>query len=238
MNKQQQVKLNNWPFKIGEKAQLTWISAPFSKDKKIMIHAYFRANGRTKKILLDWGTLPALAIQHYYINGDINKSTASTDTEEVDITISSNNVTFSEREWSIFGTNDKDISRSFTVSYNDKKYILPLIEVVRSILAPNRFLLYRLFEANSFPQYFIEYYETNKLHLDFSLQYHRKYTKGTFLYQLVWLLTNPDIRKVFEDVAFTFINTGILKFDWIFKQPINIKAVVKTSSGGGTILRI
>ena len=47
------------------------------------------------------------------------------------------------------------------------KIYLTLIEVVRSILAPNRFLLYRLFETNSFPQYFIEQYEPNKLSLDF-----------------------------------------------------------------------
>lgn len=234
----QQVKLNTWPFKEGERVQLTWISSPFSKDKKIMAYAYFRANGRTEKILIDWGTLPALAIQHYYLNGDISNSITPAGTEEVDITIFPNAVTYSEREWVIFGTNHKDISRSFIVSYKNKYYILPLIEVVRSILAPNRFLLYRLFETNSFPQYFIEQYESNKIHLDFSSQYHRKYTKDNFLYQLVWLITNSDLRQVFENVAYMFINTGVLKFDWLFKQPITIKAVVKTSSSGGTILRV
>lgn len=233
-----QVKLNNWPFKEGEQAQLIWISSPFSKDKKIMIYAYFRAHGRTRKILIDWGTLPALAIQHYYLNGDISNSIILAGTEEVDITILPNAVTYSEREWLIFGTNDKDVSRSFIVSHKNKHYILPLIEVVRSILAPNRFLLYRLFEANSFPQYFFEQYEPNKIHLDFSSQFHRKYTKNNFLYQLVWLITNSDLRQVFENVAYTFINTGVIKFKWLFKQPITIKAVVKTSSSGGTILRV
>lgn len=232
------VKLSDWPFNEGELAQLIWISSPFSKDKKIMVYAYFSAHGRTEKILIDWGTLPALAIQHYYINGDISKSIEPVETEEVDITIFPNTVTYSEREWSIYGTNEKDISRSFIASFNNKKYILPLIEVVRSILAPNRFLLYRLFETNSFPQYSTEYYETNKIHLDFSSQYHRKYTKNNFLHQLVWLLTNPDLRQVFENVAYTFINTGILKFNWIFNQTIKIKAIVKKSSIGGTILRI
>ncbi|MGR5915358.1 Tn7-like element transposition protein TnsE [Bacillus pacificus] len=109
---------------------------------------------------------------------------------------------------------------------------------MRSILAPNRFLLYRLFETNSFPQYFIEQYEPNKLHLDFSSQYHRKYTKNSYLLQLVWLLTNLDLRQVFENTAYTFINTGVLRFDWLFKQPITVTAVVKSSVAGGTILRI
>ncbi|MGO0711602.1 Tn7-like element transposition protein TnsE [Bacillus subtilis] len=234
----QQVKLNKWPFDEGEQAQLTWISSPFLQDKKTMLHAYFRANDRTEKLLVDWGTLPALAIQHYYMNGDISQSIPPSGIEEVEITIYPNAVTYSERAWSIFGTNDKDVSRSFTVSYRNKKYILPLIEVVRSILAPNRFLLYRLFETNSFPQYFIEQYEPNKLHLDFSSQYHRKYTKDFYLFQLVWLLTNSDLRQVFENTAYTFINTGILQFDWLFKQPITVTAVVKSSVAGGTILRI
>ncbi|EEL84723.1 TPA: hypothetical protein QFT21_003735 [Bacillus paranthracis] len=208
------------------------------QDKKTMIHAYFRANDRTEKLLVDWGTLPALAIQHYYMNGDISQSIPPSGIEEVEITIYPNAMTYSERDWSIFGTNDKDVSRSFTVSYQNKKYILPLIEVVRSILAPNRFLLYRLFETNSFPQYFIEQYELNKLNLDFSSQYHRKYTKDSYLFQLVWLLTNSDLRQVFENTAYTFINTGVLQFDWLFKQPITVTAVVKSSVAGGTILRI
>lgn len=203
-----------------------------------MIYAYFRANDRTEKLLFDWGTLPSLAIQHYYMNGDIGQSIPPSGIEEVEIAIYPNAVTYSERNWSIFGTNDKDVSRSFTVLYRNKKYILPLIEVVRSILAPNRFLLYRLFETNSFPQYFIEQYEPNKLHLDFSSQYHRKYTKNSYLLQLVWLLTNSDLRQVFENTAYTFINTGVLRFDWLFKQPITVTAVVKSSVAGGTILRI
>lgn len=61
-------------------------------------------------------------------------------------------------------------------SFNGKNVILPVIEVLRSILAPNGFLLYRLFESNSFPQFFTETYESNKIHLSFSSQYELKYT--------------------------------------------------------------
>lgn len=235
---EQQVKLKNWPFKEGEQAQLIWISSPFHYEKKVMMYAYFRADGKTEELLVDWGTLPVLAIQHYYIDGDIRKSTPPEETEEVEITIYPNNVAMYEKEWRVQGTNDKDVSRSFIVKQGNQSYILPLIEVVRSILAPNRFLLYRLFEANSFPQYFIENYESNKIHLHFSTQYHPKYTQSNFLYQLVWLLTNQDLRNVFENVAFTFNNTGILKFDWSFKQPISIKAIVKPNINSGTILRV
>ncbi|HDY9438499.1 TPA: hypothetical protein RRM73_002232 [Staphylococcus argenteus] len=94
------------------------------------------------------------------------------------------------------------------MKFNNKSYTLPLIEVVRSIFAPNRFLLYRLFEMNSFPQYFIENYTEGQIQLSFSSQYNLKYTKKGFLYQLVWLLGNQDLRKTFENIAYTFLNKG------------------------------
>lgn len=231
-------KLNNWPFADGEQAQLIWISYPFLHEKKRMIYAYFRAKGQTKKVLTDWGTLPALAIQHMYMNGDLRYSIPPGKLEEVDLTIFPNLVRYTERDWTIQGTYDQDISRSFTVTYHNKLYVLPLIEVVHSILAPNRFLLYRLFEMNSFPQYFIETYTEGQIHLDFSSQYDLKYTKKSFLYQLVWLLGNHDLRQIFENIPYTFLNTDKLKFDWLFQQPISIKAVVKPTPYGGTILRI
>jgi hypothetical protein len=65
---------------------------------------------------------------------------------------------------------------------------MPLIEMIRSILAPNRFLLYRLFESNSFPQFSFGKYEPQKIYIDFTFQYELKYTKQEFLFQLVWLL--------------------------------------------------
>lgn len=231
-------KLKNWSFPKGEPAQLIWIGSPFKAEKKMMVYVHFRAKGKTKKILTDWGTLPALAIQHMYIDGDLRHSLPPDNLGEVDLTIFPQSVRYTEREWIVQGTNDQDISRSFIVNYNNKSYTLPLIEVVRSILAPNRFLLYRLFEMNSFPQYFIENYTEGQIHLNFSSQYNLKYTKKSFLYQLVWLLGNPDLRRTFENIPYTFLDTGKLKFDWLFQQPISIKVVVKPTSYGGTILRV
>lgn len=235
---ERQVKLQHWPFSKGEQAQLIWISSPFWHEKKIMIYVYFRANGKTEKILADWGTLPALAIQHYYVDGDITKSIPPQGINEIEITIYPNSVSFHERDWKVQGNNDKDVSRSFIVKQGNQSYILPVIEVVRTILAPNRFLLYRLFEMNSFPQYFIGNHYPNKIHLDFSSLYNIKYTKTVFVYQLVWLLTNRDLRSVFENVAYTFNQKGILQFDWSFTQPITIRAIVKPNASGGTVLRV
>ena len=236
MNKQQ-VKIT-WPFAKGEKAQLIWIGEPFRYDHKMMIKAYFRSQGRTEGILMDWGTLPCLAIQHYYTDGIITASQVPKGVQEIDMTIYPNIVKYHERPWSIQGSSDPATSCSFVFSFNGKNVILPVIEVLRSILAPNGFLLYRLFESNSFPQFFTETYESTKIHLSFSSQYELKYTKTTFIYQLVWLLTNRDLRKAFENIAFTFLQEKTLKFAWSFTQPITITARVKENNNTWTVLQI
>jgi len=227
-----------WPFTKGEKAELIWIGDPFLYDNKIMLYVYFRAKRATKKILLDWGTLPCLAIQHSYSDGVITTSQPPKDAREVDITIYPNSVKYFEKPWKIPGSNDPATSRSFVFFFNGRNIILPIIEVLRSILAPNSFLLYRLFESNSFPQYFTETYEPDKIHLSFSSLYGLKYTKTAFVYQLVWLLTNRDLRQVYESLAFTWLQTNTLKFEWDFVQPINITARVKENNNTWTVLQI
>lgn len=47
-----------------------------------------------------------------------------------------NNVSIHERDGKVQGTDDKDVSRNFIVKQGSQSYILPVIEVVRSILAP------------------------------------------------------------------------------------------------------
>lgn len=170
-----------------------------------MIHAYFKSKGRTERLLLDWGTLPALMIQHYYIDGSLQYIKPPENIEEVEITIYPDAVRYSECNWTVRGgTGDIDKSRSFLITYNNKNYVLPLIEVVRSILAPNRFLLNRLFESNSFEQYFSVSCINNEIDLAFTSNYEFKYTRSQFSYQLVWLLTTASEIKIFENVAFDF----------------------------------
>lgn len=233
----QQVKIA-WPFAKDEKAQLIWIGEPFHIENKMMIHAYFRSRGVTEKVLLDWGTLPSLAIQHFYSNGVITASQPPQGIKDVDITIYPNGVKYHEKPWIIQGSNDSVTSRSFVFSIDGKNIILPVIEVLRSILAPNGFLLYRLFESNSFPQFFTEVYEPNKAHLIFTSQYELKYTKPAFIYQLVWLLTNRDLRQAYENIAYTWLQEKALKFAWNFTHPITATARVKEINNTWTVLQI
>ncbi|WEZ08678.1 Tn7-like element transposition protein TnsE [Priestia flexa] len=237
--RERSVKLNNWPFKKGEQAKLIWFSSPFWHERKLMIHCYFLANGKTEKLLLDWGMLPFLAIQHSYVDGIVSESIAPAPTEEIEITIYPNQVKYFESEWKILNTEEKTKSTGFKFKYRNQIYILPLIESIRSILAPNRFLLYRLLEMNnSFLNYFTESYLGDHLHIDFNSAYEKKYTKQGFLWQLLWIITNPDVRSLYMNIGYIFVDTGELKFEWILNQPIVIKAVIKRRASSHLILRI
>ncbi|MCG7410822.1 Tn7-like element transposition protein TnsE [Paenibacillus sp. ACRRX] len=232
------VKQGNWPFFKGELAQLIWIRSPIQRNGKQMIRAYFRANGVTKCIEVDWGTLPLLAIQHYYQDGNLMKAFSPDDSEIIEVTINPQSVRYSEKEWRIQGARDEDVSQSFTVTCEGEKYTLPLIEVIRSILAPNRFLLYQIFEPNSFPLYFHHKIEDQTIHFQFTSLYEFKYTRPEFLLHLAWLVSHPDIMQVFESIKPCYMNNGKLMFDWAFQQSITVKALVKPNSYGYTILRI
>ncbi|MED1662774.1 Tn7-like element transposition protein TnsE [Brevibacillus laterosporus] len=232
------VKQSNWPFREGELAQLIWIRSPIQKKGKQMLRAYFRANGITKYIDADWGTLPALSIQHYYLDGNLNKGYSPEETEIIEITIDPKSVRYSEKVWRIQGANEEDLSQSFFITFEGEKYILPLIEVIRSIIAPNRFLLYLLFEPNSFPLYFYHNIEDQKIHFQFTSLYEIKYTRPEYLLHLAWLVSHPDILQVFESIEPFYLNNGKLMFDWTFQQPITVKVLAKPNLYGFTILRV
>ncbi|WP_276916566.1 Tn7-like element transposition protein TnsE [Aneurinibacillus aneurinilyticus] len=227
-----------WPFPNGEDAQLTWIGEPFKQNSKFMMYVYFQGKGRTEKLLMDWGSLPLLAIQRFYKNGNFTSSKVHKNDETMEITLYPDHITRSERPWSIIGYPDKLKSRNFLFRHEGSVVMIPIIEVIRGILAPNRFLLYRLLESNSFPLYFVESLTRQQLHFDFSSSYHKKYTAPGFLNQLAWLFTNPDIKRMYDDIAFNLMTVGELSFDWRCEQPITVVARVQRRGNSILILEV
>ncbi|GGG26531.1 hypothetical protein GCM10007425_21420 [Lysinibacillus alkalisoli] len=236
------IRLKNWPFDIRARVKLEWIGAPFRYEKKMVLPVYFngKVNGyyTTEKLIVDWNVLASLRIQHYYVDGIITKPIAPNQTEEIIITINSNHVGYFEQNYSIRGTNYTEISQTFVIKYNGERFYLPLIEVLRGVIAPNAFLLNCLFEMNSFPLYFTEEYESDLLRLRFTSLYNAKYLKNEYLHHLVWLLMNKNARKVYENMASNFHFNNTIKFEWPFETPIKLKLRVKKTATGYTVLYI
>lgn len=55
---------------------------------------------------------------------------------------------------------------------------------------------------------------------------------------MVWLLTNRDLRQVYESLAFTWLKEQTLRFEWNFTQPITVTARVKENGNTWTVLQI
>ena len=68
-----------------------------SKRKRTSEVEQWIKQGRTEGILMDWGTLPCLAIQHYYTDGIITASQVPKGVQEIDMTIYPNKVKYHER---------------------------------------------------------------------------------------------------------------------------------------------
>ncbi|MER2121415.1 MAG: Tn7-like element transposition protein TnsE [Solibacillus sp.] len=236
------IKLKFWPFDKGARVKLEWIGAPFRYEKKVVMPVYFsgKVNGyyTTEKLIVDWTVLTSLIIQHYYVDGVITKPILPNQTEEIIITINPNYVGYFEQNYSIRGTNHMETSQTFVIKYNGERFYLPLIEVLRGIVAPNAFLLNCLFEMNSFPLYFTEQYEPDLLRLHFISSYNAKYLKNEYLNHLVWLLMNNNVRKVYENMSSNFHFNNSIKFEWPFQTPIKLKLRVKKTATGYTVLNI
>lgn len=236
------IKLKNWPFDKGARVKLDCIGIPIKLEKKVYLPIYFTGkiddSYKTEQLVVDWGVLSSLKIQHYYVDGIITRPIPPNDTEEVTVTVHPSQVKFFEKDYEIGKTSFVEKSQTFSISSNGKRYYLPLMEVIRGIIAPNAFLLNCLFEMHSFPAYFTEQREKNLLRLHFTSAYNQKYLKSEYLHQLVWLLTNTDVRNVFENMASNFNFKNSLKFEWPFNKTIRLKFNVKRNSIGYTVHNI
>lgn len=214
------VKIKNWPFDKGEEVKLGWISEPYKRDNKWIIDAYFQGKSGRRRLALDWASLHFLVKDKYYIDGDLNNSKAHEDSYIEEINLNEFKVNYSEKPWEIrYGksmVNTK--AKSFTFFKNKQLYVLPIYEVIRAILAPNRFLLNRIVEMDTLENYFTYDVEDDFLNIHFTGQYSRKLLKSEKINQLAWMITNSEIFKMFNSVSEGLWSKGEIKLESLFNE--------------------
>lgn len=214
------VKIKNWPFDKGEEVKLGWISEPYKRDNKWMIDAYFQGKSGRQRLALDWASLHFLVKDKYYIDGDLNNSKAHEESYIEEINLNEFKVNYSEKPWEIrYGksmVNTK--AKSFTFFKNKQLYVLPIYEVIRAILAPNRFLLNRIVEMDTLENYFTYDVEDDFLNIHFTGQYSRKLLKSEKINQLAWIITNSEIFKMFNSVGEGLWSKGEIKLESLFNE--------------------
>lgn len=235
----EKIRIKAWPFKKGEKAKLVWIGEPFKQNNKWMINAYFKGDKRTIKVLMDWASGHFLVTEKYYTNGVLNKAEAADNSEVVDIDLKSAKVNYGERPWEVWGSGFKDKTKSKTFSFvvKGELYTIPLIEIIRAILAPSKFMLNRILELDSFENYFTYNIEGRILEIHFTSEYERKLLKEDKINHLAWLITNPQVLRMFNKVGQNIWQYGELKFDFLMDN-FNIRARVEKKAKYTKILEI
>lgn len=233
------VKIKDWPFSKGEKVKLTWIGEPFKQNNKWMVNVYFKGGKATRKIMLDWASIHFLSIDKYYTDGDLNNGEAIENKEVVEINLSGARVEYKERPWIIRGAGFvfETKSKTFNFFKNGVLYTVPIIEVIRSILAPDKFMLNRILEMDTLENYFTYRKQENKLDIHFTSEYANDLLNSEKINHLAWLLTNPKTFRMFNTIGQNLWQLGELKFDFLLDR-FNIAVRVDKKETGIRVLEI
>lgn len=231
------LKLKNWPFEKGQKVQLIWSGEPFKENNKWMIDTYFCDGKVTKKVIQDWANIHFLSIDKYYTDGDLNSGEIIDDEGTINIDLSNIMPKYNESDWNIKKSNYKSKSKTFSFWKNNILYTIPVIEIVRAVLAPNLFMLNTILYNDIWEEYFLYNFEGNKLKLTFSNEYRTTCLKSEYYNHLAWMLTNPEILNMYNEIGYNMFTMNGFKFDFNIPK-FKIKARVKKNNYGFTIVEI
>lgn len=240
MVERKKLKLDNWPFEKGKKAKLIWIGEPFKQNNKWMLDTYFNDGESTKRLIQDWANLYFLAKDKYYIDGDLNSGKVI-DNEGlmkiVDLNLINIIPKYNETDWYILKSRYRSKSKTFSFWKHNVLYTIPIIEIVRAILAPNTFMLNSILYNDAWEDYFTYQLENRKLEIDFTSKYKRSYLKNEYYNHLAWLISNKQVFEMCNNIGYNMFRLGELNFDFNIPN-FNITARAKKNKHGFTIIEI
>lgn len=233
------VIIKNWPFGKGEKVKLTWIGEPFKQNNKWMVYAYFKGASATRRIILDWASIHFLSVEKYYTDGNLNNGEAIQNAEVIDINLNGIKAEYKERDWEIWGTGFKEKTKSKTFNFlkNGMLYTIPIVEVIRAVLAPNKFMLNRILEMDTFESYFTYQLQEGRLDIHFTSEYEPKLLKSEKVNHLAWILTNISVLRMFNSVGQGIWEKEELEYDFLLDR-FSIRARVEKKDKFIRILEI
>lgn len=233
------VIIKNWPFGKGEKVKLTWIGEPFKQNNKWMVYSYFKGASATRRIILDWASIHFLSVEKYYMDGNLNNGETIQNAEVIDINLNGIKAEYKEKDWEIWGTGFKEKTKSKTFNFlkNGVLYTIPIVEVIRAVLAPNKFMLNRILEMDTFESYFTYEMKDGKLDIHFTSEYEPKLLKSEKINHLAWILTNISVLRMFNRVGQGVWEMDKLKFDFLLDR-FSMRARVEKKDKFSRVLEI
>lgn len=131
----------------------------------------------------------------------------------------------------------KSKSRTFNFYKNNILYSIPIVEIVRSALAPNSFMLNTILYNDIFEDYFT--YEINNriLNLYFNSNYRTTNLKDVYYNHFAWIIGNKDILNMVNTIGYNASVKYKMMFDF---KILNFKftARVRKAKYGYIVLEI
>lgn len=174
-----------------------------------MIDTYFNDGKVTKRIVQNWANIHFLSIDKYYIDGDLNSGEVIDKDgviETIDIDLSNVVPKYNENDWRIKGSGYKSKSKTFNFYKNNKLYSIPVVEIVRSVLAPNTFMLNTILYSDTFEDYFTYEINNRTQNLYFNSNYRTTNLKDVYYNHFAWIIGNKDILNMISSIGY---NTSI-----------------------------
>lgn len=234
------VIIKNWPFEKGERVKLIWIGEPFKQNNKWMVYSYFKRVKATKKIILDWASIHFLSIEKYYTDGNLNNSEDLENFDIIDINLNNIVPQYIEKDWKVWrdGFSENTKSKTFNFLKDGILYTIPIIEVIRAVLAPDKFWLNRILEMDALENYFTYEIKERVLDIYFTSEYDSKLLKSEKINHLAWILSNDLVLRMFNSIGKSIWQSGELKYDFLLNR-FNIRARVKRNNSNSiTVLEI
>lgn len=247
------ISLKVWPFNSQDVAKLYWIDHPYrdkSGDWKTDMYFKKLPEGDIRKCTENWGILNTLIIGRLFKGGKLlsdkelsnEKYTKHFNSEIKRFRFHNDVFLCNEGKHRIITFDSKEhlvYKNAFISKNSEYEYHIPVIEVIRTLLAKNRRLIHSILHPNSLNYFFIpkkDYYDENILHLHFSEEYPSDLLSDKHISHLAWLSTNRYAKKAWSEVYSNYLKYGKgLYFSFPLRGSFNIKARYRQK---GNIIRI
>ncbi len=215
------IKIKNWPFDKEDLTTLLDISKPFRDKGKWFFDAIFYCNEKkqTRKVKCELGMLILLKQKGIYQDGQYLRAQSGI-IEEIIINPDNAEIRLIRSKYN----SDYD-KYNMSVWFNNKLYVFSLIELLKTILAPDIFCLNLIFHYDTYQQYFTYLKEYEKLNFNFTPEVNVKYITGEKIKHLSWMFSNKEVLEMISELHKSLLEKSEIKFKYKIKG-VKVSALV------------
>jgi hypothetical protein len=241
------IKWGDWPFPKDRVVTLHWIKSPFMEpvSRQWRTNAVFLNGSELKDVEVPWGAFPLLRCGHNYRDGLPLQNTTSA-SKIIDLrhepTASIEEAGSVIPPYLLSLQTRKNLAEKCWVfsSANGQQMIIPIVEGIRTLIAPTRFLALHCLDP-VFLGEVVRNYSLNgeKFSIEFTDEIPLSALTDGMVVHLVRLLLQPDYRAAWDAIYFSLRKPGVARSSFPkvnLPMPKLKRIVVRGRTAGDTFL--